>query len=53
MSQAELDQIVIASAALLSENDVAAAAVEVEAQIDGRAWNMNQPLNMIAYEDQI
>lgn len=53
MSQAELDQVVMASAALVSECDVTAAAIEVEAQIDGRAWNMNQPLNMIAYEDQI
>jgi hypothetical protein len=49
---AELDQVVMASAALLDERDVEVAANEVEAQIDGRAWNMNQPLNMIAYEDQ-
>ncbi|WP_172682437.1 hypothetical protein [Cupriavidus sp. HPC(L)] len=53
MSKAELDQVVKASAALIDEQDVKLAALEVESQIEGRAWNMNQPLNMIAYEDQV
>lgn len=53
MQPKEFDLIVKSVASDLSEKDVDAAAMEVDRQLDGRAWNMNQPLNMIAYEDQI
>jgi len=48
----DFDSIVKAAAATINEKDVQFAAHEVECQINGRAWNMNRPLNMIAYEDQ-
>ena len=48
----DFDAIVKAAAKTINEKDVQFAANEVECQIDGRAWNMNQRLNMIAYEDQ-
>lgn len=52
MKNINFDAIVKTAAADISERDVQIAAQEVECQIEGRAWNMNQPLNMIAYEDQ-
>lgn len=52
MQQTNIDAIVQSSAEELTEQDVHVAAQEAERQIRGRAWNMNQPLNMIAYEDQ-
>lgn len=48
----DFDSIVKTVATAINEKDVQLAATEVECQIDGRAWNMNQPLNMIAYEDK-
>jgi hypothetical protein len=48
----DFDSIVKAAATTVNETDVQFATNEVECQINGRAWNMNQPLNMIAYEDQ-
>ncbi|WP_193752374.1 hypothetical protein [Cupriavidus sp. IDO] len=52
MQPNDFDLIVMSSASDLTEKDVHVAATEVDRQLDGRAWNMNQPLNMIAYEDQ-
>jgi hypothetical protein len=51
-SKANFDDAVKAAIEQLSEADVRVAQTEVEAHVEGRAWNMNQPLNMIAYEDQ-
>ena len=52
MNEINFDSIVKSAASNVNEKDVAIASQEVTSQIDGRAWNMNQPLNMIAYEDQ-
>ncbi|EJL94422.1 hypothetical protein PMI16_00193 [Herbaspirillum sp. CF444] len=52
MSKINLDSIVKSTAEKITREDIDATKKEVETQIDGRAWNMNQPLNMIAYEDQ-
>lgn len=52
MSKVDFDTVVTAVAGDLTEEDVRLAAKEMECQIEGRAWNMNRPLNMIAYEDQ-
>lgn len=52
MSKINLDSVVKSTAEKITQQDVDVVKVEVETQIDGRAWNMNQPLNMIAYEDQ-
>ncbi|AQV93331.1 hypothetical protein BJN34_05415 [Cupriavidus necator] len=52
MQKTDFDSIILSSAEDIKEQDVHVAAQEVERQIQGRAWNMNQPLNMIAYEDQ-
>jgi hypothetical protein len=52
MLPSEIDRLVQASAAMLDRDDVSIASIEVDAQVNGRAWNMNQPLNMIAFEDQ-
>lgn len=48
----DMNSVVRAAAQKLDESDLTVAKAEVEAQVEGRAWNMNQPLNMIAYEDQ-
>ncbi|MGI4814158.1 MAG: hypothetical protein ACRYG5_10795 [Janthinobacterium lividum] len=52
MSKINFDYIVKTAAEKITEADVRIAKKEVETQVEGRAWNMNQPLNMIAYEDQ-
>jgi hypothetical protein len=52
MQPTDFDSIILSSAEDIEEHDVHVAAQEAERQIQGRAWNMNQPLNMIAYEDQ-
>ncbi|MEZ0602721.1 hypothetical protein ACAX43_11310 [Paraburkholderia sp. IW21] len=52
MSKINFDSVVKAAAEKITEADVQIAKTEVETQVEGRAWNMNQPLNMIAYEDQ-
>jgi uncharacterized protein YqgV (UPF0045/DUF77 family) len=52
MSKIDFDSVVKAAAEMIREADVRVARAEVETQVEGRAWNMNQPLNMIAYEDQ-
>jgi len=52
MNKINFDSIVKSAASNVNEKDVAVASQEVVSQIEGRAWNMNQPLNMIAYEDQ-
>ena len=52
MNKINFDSIVKSAASNVNEKDVAIASQEVTSQIDGHAWNMNQPLNMIAYEDQ-
>jgi len=52
MQLEDFDALVSAAVADLTERDAELAAVEVERQLQGRAWTMNQPLNMIAYEDQ-
>jgi len=52
MNKINFDSIVKSAASNVNEKDVAIASQEVASQIEGRAWNMNQPLNMIAYEDQ-
>jgi hypothetical protein len=52
MSTSEIDRLVQESAAMLDKDNVSVASIEVDARINGRAWNMNQPLNMIAFEDQ-
>ncbi|MBB3008364.1 hypothetical protein [Cupriavidus alkaliphilus] len=52
MQNTDIDPIVQSSAAETTDQDIDKAAREIERQIQGRAWNMNQPLNMIAYEDQ-
>lgn len=53
MLKIDFDSIVKAVASKVTEKDVGIASTEVDCQIEGRAWNMNQPLNMIAYEDQL
>ncbi len=52
MQMKDFNTLVSAVASDLTEQDAERAAVEVERQLQGRAWTMNQPLNMIAYEDQ-
>lgn len=52
MSTIDFDALVKDVASTITEQDVQLAATEIAVQIEGRAWNMNQPLNMIAYEDQ-
>lgn len=52
MNKINFDSIVKSAASNVNEKDVATASQEVASQIEGRAWNMNQPLNMIAYKDQ-
>ncbi|WP_178392175.1 hypothetical protein [Burkholderia sp. SRS-W-2-2016] len=52
MAIVDLSTAVKVAAEKMKERDIQDARKQVEAQIDGRAWNMNQPLNMIAYEDQ-
>jgi hypothetical protein len=52
MNKINFDSIVKSNAANVLEKDVAIASKEVASQIEGRAWNMNRRLNMIAYEDQ-
>lgn len=52
MTITDIDTAVKAAAEAVKEQDVLSARLQVNTQIDGRAWNMNQPLNMIAYEDQ-
>ncbi len=52
MNKINFDSIVKSAASNVNEKDVAVASQEVISQIEGRAWNMNQPLNMIAYEGQ-
>ncbi|WP_354687317.1 hypothetical protein [Cupriavidus necator] len=52
MQQTDFNSIVQSSAEAITEQDTIVAVQEAERQIQGRAWNMNQPLNMIAYEDQ-
>ena len=52
MKKIDFDSIVKSAASKVNEKDVDTASQEVDCQIEGRAWNMNQPLNMIAYEDQ-
>jgi hypothetical protein len=52
MSKVDFDSVVQAAAEKITEADVRIAKTEVETQVEGRAWSMNQPLNMSAYEDQ-
>lgn len=52
MLDIDINSVVKAAAQKLKEVDLQVAKEEVEAQVEGRAWNMNQPLNMIAYEDR-
>ncbi|ARU25659.1 hypothetical protein RSSE_p1476 (plasmid) [Ralstonia solanacearum] len=52
MTIIDINAAVKSAAEKMKEQDIQNAKTQVEAQIDGRAWNMNQPLNMIAYEDQ-
>ncbi|BET11516.1 hypothetical protein [Pandoraea sputorum] len=52
MIEIDFDVLVKSAAIKLCEGDVAIGAAEAECRLSGRAWNMNQPLNMIAYEDQ-
>lgn len=52
MKPINFDVIVKTAASKVTEKDVDTARREVDSMIEGRAWNMNQPLNMIAYEDQ-
>lgn len=52
MQPTDFDSIIPSTAAAITAQDTQVAAQEAERQIQGRAWNMNQPLNMIAYEDQ-
>jgi hypothetical protein len=46
MQTTDFDSIIQSSARETTERDVDVAAGEIERQIQGRAWNMNQPLNM-------
>jgi hypothetical protein len=52
MSKVNFDSVVKAAAEKITEADVRIAKTEVTTRIEGRAWNMDQPLNMIAYEDR-
>lgn len=52
MQNTDIDSTIKSSAEEATDQDIDKAAREIERQIQGRAWNMNQPLNMIAYEDQ-
>ncbi|MFK0379068.1 hypothetical protein [Pandoraea sp. NPDC090278] len=52
MKEIDFDALVKTAAVNLSDDKVAIASSETECRLNGRAWNMNQPLNMIAYEDQ-
>jgi hypothetical protein len=52
MSKMNFDSVVKTAAEKVTEADVQIAKTELETHVEGRAWNMNQPLNMIAYEDQ-
>lgn len=53
MTTIDIDNAVKVAAEKIKEQDVLHARMQVQAQIDGRAWSMNQPLNMIAYEDRL
>lgn len=52
MQNMDIDTIIQSSVEEATDQDIDKAAREIERQIQGRSWNMNQPLNMIAYEDQ-
>ncbi len=52
MSNVDFDSVVKSAAEKITEADVRIAKEDVETKIEGRAWNMNQRLNMSAYEDQ-
>ncbi|EJN09333.1 hypothetical protein [Herbaspirillum sp. YR522] len=52
MTSSNLDAIVQPAADQLIQHDIERARQEVEIQIHHSPWNMNQRLNMIAYEDQ-
>ena len=53
MNKIHFDSIVKSAASNVNEKEATIACQEVASQIEGRAWNMNQRLNMIAYEDQM
>lgn len=52
MKPIEIDSVVKNAAKKIKDSDIQSVKEQIEVQIDGRAWNMNRPLNMIAYEDQ-
>jgi hypothetical protein len=52
MNLIEIDDVVKNAVGKIKDSDIQSAKAQIEVQIDGRAWNMNRPLNMIAYEDQ-
>ncbi len=52
MPQLDLDSVVRAAASNLEFQEINDAKVRSEMEIDDECWNRNQPLNMIAYEDQ-